>query len=243
MSVDALRPDLIVKTIELLHQRIAERFPDSGLNNVCNQLLVVAQNMQARADWIGKPVNWLRFLTWAICLIIVGVAIAPLVFLAFSENGFELHDENWFTEVLQFMETATNNVVLIGAAIFFLLTAETRYKRQRALKALHELRSIAHVIDMHQLTKDPHRITGKKVFRSTEGSPKLEMTQFLLRRYLDYCSEMLSLTGKIAAVYAQEFDDQGAITGASELETLTTGLSRKIWQKIAMLHTIEEESE
>ena len=54
---------------------------------------------------------------------------------------------------------------------------------------------------------------------------------------------MLSLTGKIAAVYAQEFDDQGAITGASELETLTTGLSRKIWQKIAMLHTIEEESE
>ena len=105
------------------------------------------------------------------------------------------------------------------------------------------MRSIAHVIDMHQLTKDPHRITGKKVFRSTEGSPKLEMTQFLLRRYLDYCSEMLSLTGKIAAVYAQEFDDQGAITGASELETLTTGLSRKIWQKIAMLHTIEEESE
>ena len=30
----------------------------------------------------------------------------------------------------------------------------------RALKAIHELRSIAHIIDMHQLTKDPERITG-----------------------------------------------------------------------------------
>ena len=241
MSVEALQPKLIVKTIELLHQRIGERFPDSGLNNVCQQLLVIAQNMQVRAEWIGKPVKWLRFVTWAICSLIIGLAIAPLVYLAFSDNAVELH-ENWFTEILQIMESATNNVVLIGAAIFFLLTLETRYRRQRALKALHELRSIAHVIDMHQLTKDPHRITDKHNYLSTSGSPKLEMTQFKLRRYLDYCSEMLSLTGKIAAVYAQEFDDEVALAGASELETLTTGLSQKIWQKIAMLHTIESGS-
>ncbi|MFK7767923.1 MAG: hypothetical protein AB8B55_11935 [Mariniblastus sp.] len=195
--------------------------------------------MQSRADWIGKPVTWLRSLTWVICSVIVGLAIAPLIILAFSDKGFELHNENWFTEILQIMETATNNVVLVGAAVFFLLTVETRYKRQRALKALHELRSIAHVIDMHQLTKDPHRIMSGAAYQRTGGSPKLEMTQFMLRRYLDYCSEMLSLTGKIAAVYAQEFDDGVAMAGAAELETLTTGLSRKIWQKIAMLHTIE----
>jgi len=33
------------------------------------------------------------------------------------------------------------------------------------------------------------------------------MTPFELGRYLDYCSEMLSLTGKVAALYAQDLDD------------------------------------
>ena len=63
------------------------------------------------------------------------------------------------------------------------------------------------------------------------------MTQFELRRYLDYCSEMLSLTGKVAAVYVQGFEDELAVNAATELENLSTGLSRKIWQKILILHT------
>ena len=104
------------------------------------------------------------------------------------------------------------------------------------MKALHELRSIAHVIDMHQLTKDPHRISQASKYPKTGESPELKLTPFELRRYLDYCSEMLSLTGKIAAVYVQEFDDGVAMATASELEILTTGLSRKIWQKISILH-------
>ena len=52
-------------------------------------------------------------------------------------------------------------MVLIGAAIFFLVTLETRVKRRRALAALHELRAIAHIIDMHQLTKDPEWVLGR----------------------------------------------------------------------------------
>jgi len=240
MRVDTLKPDLIVKTIGMLHQRIGERFPESGLNNVCMQLHQISKNMQAKADWIGKPVPWLRILTWAICVFIVVMAVIPFFFLA-SEGGFKFDAENGFTELVTLMEAGINDVVLIGAAIFFLLTVETRYKRQRALKALHELRSIAHVIDMHQLTKDPHRITDSKGYTKTGKSPQMKMTQFELRRYLDYCSEMLSLTGKIAAVYVQEFDDGVAMASASELETLTTGLSRKIWQKIAILHTVESD--
>ena len=137
-------------------------------------------------------------------------------------------------EFIQVLEAGLNDVVLIGAAIFFLLTLETRYKRTRALKAIHELRSIAHIIDMHQLTKDPHRVRAKKLFESSV-SPEFSLTPFLLRRYLDYCSEMLSLTGKIGALYVQRFDDGVALASASELETLTTGLSRKIWQKILIL--------
>ena len=234
MSVDTLKPRLIVETIEKLNQRIKERFPESGLNKVCGQLSLIAKNMEDRADWIGKPVMWIRYLTWAFCVVIFVCAIFPFFYFQ-SDAG-----KQWDLEtVVTLMEAGLNDVVLIGAAIFFLLSVEVRYKRTRALKALHELRSIAHVIDMHQLTKDPHRISKANIYSKTGKSPDLKMTHFELRRYLDYCSEMLSLTGKVAAVYVQEFEDGVAMASASELEILTTGLSRKIWQKISILHTTE----
>lgn len=239
MSIETLKPSLIVLTIERLEGRIQERFPSSGLLNVCGQLAQIARNMEARADWIGKPVRWLRVLSWSVCVFILVSVMFPIYLVS---NGGELgiSEKSGLADFVTLLEAGINDVVLIGAAIFFFLTIETRYKRQRALKALHELRSIAHVIDMHQLTKDPHRIMGKQRYSSTGNSPTLNMSQFELRRYLDYCSEMLSLTGKIAAVYVQEFDDGVAMASASELETLTTGLSRKIWQKISILHTFEE---
>ena len=62
------------------------------------------------------------------------------------------------------------------------------------------------------------------------------MSSFELRRYLDYCTEMLSLTGKLAAVYVQNFDDEVALAAVNEVEALTTGLAGKIWQKITILH-------
>ena len=135
-----------------------------------------------------------------------------------------------------------NEIVIIGALFFFLFTLEKRVKRKRALSAIHELRSIAHVIDMHQLTKDPDRVISTK-YTATEDSPKFTMDLFQLRRYLDYCSEMLSLTGKLAAVYVQNFDDDVALAAVNEVETVTTGLSQKIWQKIMILHDAEQEEE
>jgi len=54
-------------------------------------------------------------------------------------------------------------------------------------------------------------------------------------RYLNYCSEMLSLTSKIAALYAERLNDAVVLQAVDEVETLTTGLSRKIWQKIMIL--------
>ena len=46
---------------------------------------------------------------------------------------------------------------------------------------------------------------------------------------------MLSLTGKVAALYVQHFDDPTLLATVSEIEQLTTGLCRKIWQKIMIL--------
>ena len=107
-------------------------------------------------------------------------------------------------------------LVSIGALFFFMFKLETLIKRKRALKALHELRAIAHVIDMHQLTKDPDRVLPGVVYLNTPGSPMTQLNSFELRRYLDYCTEMLSLTGKLAAVYVQNFDDEVALAAVNE---------------------------
>ena len=64
---------------------------------------------------------------------------------------------------------------------------------------------------------------------------KSAITQPELARYLDFSSELLSLTGKVGALYVQHFDDPVVLDAVNEVESLTTGLSRKIWQKIMLL--------
>lgn len=240
MTATTLEPNRIVTTIELLNQRIEERFPQAGLNEVCSNVLEISRNMETRAVWIGQPVVWLRLVTWLVVAAIIALTVGPLAWALFSPAA-ESIESIGLSEMIQLMEAGINDVLLIGAAIFFLLTTERRYKRKRALEALHEIRSIAHVIDMHQLTKDPHRILNIAHYRNTSLSPKMEMSRFELHRYLDYCSEMLALLGKIAAVYVQEFDDGVALASAAEIETLTTGLSSKIWQKIGILSIVENQ--
>ncbi len=70
------------------------------------------------------------------------------------------------------------------------------------------------------------------------ADPGEKMTRFELARYLDSSSEMLSLTSKIAALYVQYFDDRVALQAVNEIENLTTGLSRKIWQKVMIIDTL-----
>jgi len=98
---------------------------------------------------------------------------------------------------------------------------------------VNELRALAHVIDMHQLTKDPEMVFRRH--QATEVSPTHNMTALELNRYLDYCSEMLSIVSKIGALYVQSFPDSQALTAVDDIESLTNGLSRKIWQKIMIL--------
>ena len=131
-------------------------------------------------------------------------------------------------------------MVYVAIAVFFLVTIEIRVKRRRALRAIHELRAIAHVIDMHQLTKDPEWVLDRG--RETGVLPPRTMSRFELSRYLDYCSEALSLTGKVAALYIRDFDDTVALQAVNEVEDLTTGLSRKIWQKLSILYAMGPET-
>jgi hypothetical protein len=68
------------------------------------------------------------------------------------------------------------------------------------------------------------------------------MTRFELVRYLSYCSEMLSLASKLAAVYAEKIDDPAVVDAVGDIERLTTNLSQKIWQKITLVETDLEDA-
>jgi len=219
MSYLALDAAEIVRTIERLRNRIEERFPGSGLGSVCGQLLEISRRARERAEWIARPILAVRIATAVLAVVIVAGLALMVTSLRPPSGGFELG------QFIQVLEAGINDLVLVGAAIFFLATLESRIKRRRALRALRELRSIAHIIDMHQLTKDPER---------TQPTER-EMTAAELARYLDYCSEMLSLTGKVAALYVQNFEDGVALQAVNEIEDLTTGLSRKIWQKLTIV--------
>jgi hypothetical protein len=225
----SLDSEKILGTIETLGRRIDERFPGAGLGRVCQELLAIAGESQKRSAWIAKPQRSLRIITGGVVAVVFGGLSVLLANASWPGSGFDL------VVLVQVSEAGLNVFLLLSAAILFLATAETRVKRRRALKAIHELRALAHVIDMHQLTKDPERLLARRT--ETPSSPKQSLSPAELGRYLDYCSEMLSLIGKIAALYVQKFDDPVALAAVNEVEDLTTGLSRKIWQKIMIINS------
>jgi len=232
----SLDPQKVIETISALQQRITERFPGAGLGGVCAELNAIAQHNSERAEAIGRRNIPLRALVFA--LLVGGlwllVRIAMLIGVSTSATADNVYS------VLQGVEAAMNIIALMGATLFFLITIEDRLKRRRALTALHELRSIVHVIDMHQLTKDPSM--GVSVAGNTPSSPARTLSRFEITRYLDYCSEMLSLTSKVAVLYAQVFPDPVVTDAVSDIERITAGLSQKIWQKIMILQALGPEA-
>jgi hypothetical protein len=228
-STLSLDPERIVYTIASLGRRIEERFPEAGLGRLCARLLQIGEQTKERLDEVERPVLWLRTATWLMTAMVVVGGVAAIQAVAVEVlAGF-----GSAFEAVQLLESGIQDVVVIGIGLAFLITAENRLRRRQALGFIRELRAVAHIVDMHQLTKDPDRLLHPG--NETDSSPKESLTHEELGRYLDYCSELLSLTSKLAALYAERFSDAVILQAVDEVETLTTGLSRKIWQKIMIL--------
>ncbi|WP_145359182.1 hypothetical protein [Alienimonas californiensis] len=227
---DLLDPDQIVKTIVRIEARIADRFPNAGLRRVCRKLHSISLIAGERSTSFGRPILWLRAVVWTL---VIGVALSLLATVALLAKPTT--ESLGIIDFIQVLEAGINDVVLIGAALLFLTTLENRIKRHRVLAAIHELRAMAHIIDMHQLNKDPERILHPELILMEPNGQDRRLSAFDLCRYLDYCSEMLSLIGKVAALYVQRFDDATALSAVNEVENLCSGLSRKIWQKIMII--------
>ena len=213
----------IVETIAKLEQRITNQFPGSGLANLCGDLHDVAGKTAGRADDLTRAYWGLRAL--ALTLVAAGVAAQVYFGLLIDWRGIIMRAKP--VEIAEGLDAIVNLAVLAAAGWWSVWTLERRLKRRRILANLYEFRSLAHIVDMHQLTKDP-----------TDRPPGMSETK--LARYLDYCTQMLALIAKLAALYAENTGDEEVIDAVNEIEELTSNLGRKIWQKIMILSRFDD---
>jgi hypothetical protein len=227
---EPLEAPAVKETVEELYGRIEARFPKRGLLGVCGDLSKLVDEVQTAAGLGHRQIRIARTISRVAMGLVLAVTAVALVLAAHDAITGGVDDS---IEALGVAETAISDLVYASIAIFFLWSFPERLQRSKLLNLLHQLRSTAHVIDMHQLTKDPEQL--KPSFVPTSKSTKLDMTRDQVERYLDYCSEMLSLVGKTAALCAEESRDSVILETVSTVENLTVGLSRKIWQKISNL--------
>ncbi len=227
---EPLEAPAVKETVEELYGRIEARFPKRGLLGVCGDLATIVDEVQDVAGAGQRRIRMARYLSRVVMVVVIAVTAVALVY---AGRDAVSGDELTSVDVLGVAGTAIQDLVYASIAIFFLWSFPERLERSRLLGLLHQLRSTAHVIDMHQLTKDPEQL--KPSFVPTSKSTRLDMTRDQVERYLDYCSEMLSLVGKTAALCAEESRDSVILETVSTIENLTVGLSRKIWQKISNL--------
>jgi len=216
----------IIGTLTALKGRIDNQFPNSGLGNVAGELISVGDEVADCAAFLSKP-------NWPIRILATALILAMLLLIYLAAPPIDLPDgRHKFSDVQSI--AAVFNILAVGSvAVLFLLRLETNIKRKRAHAVLHQLRSLAHVIDMHQLSKDPagRRLPEPEITESPKGA----MTPASLGRYLDYCTDLLSLTGKLSALLVQRFKDDAVLAEVNEIEALASALSGRIWQKIQLL--------
>lgn len=229
MALDKLGAEQVHQTVVALERRITARFPGRGLRLVALELVTLVDRVATVSVSNRQRIDTARRIS-RVLMVVVAVATAVALVLAANDLSNGVGDGiAW----LPLIETTVNDLVFASIALFFLWSFPERVRRGEILQLLHQLRSLAHIVDMHQLTKDPERL--RPDFTPTPESPPMDLDRAALEHYLNYCSELLSLVGKAAALCAEESRDGVVLDTVSTIETLTTDMSRKIWQKISLL--------
>jgi hypothetical protein len=222
--------DHVGTTVAHLERRIFARFGERGLTKAARDLGQLVVLVQSQAEQSHDRLRRRTLVARAASIAIVG---ATLVALVFSLRSAVIEGLARTTDWVPLVESVINDLVFAAIAVVFLWAFPERLERRSLLRLLHRLRSLAHVIDMHQLSKDPEQVSPSYVPTAESVTHGLNADQ--LHHYLNYCSEMLSLTAKTAALCAEHSTDSVVLETVSYIETLTTELSNKIWQKISLL--------
>lgn len=226
--------------ITYLGERIDTYLPrHPGLRAATDELGKVVDGLQERS--LSAPRQRAALVLVARALILVVAAVSVVAVVTAVRDALTRVGKLAAFEWLPVLESLINDLVFAGIAIWFLLSLADRVVRNDLIRRLHRLRSLAHIIDMHQMSKDPAPVLGRSVPAdpAEPAGPERVSPRTMSARdyglYLEYCSELLSLTSKAAALCAEESTDALVLDTVSEIENLTTGMSRKIWQKISLL--------
>jgi hypothetical protein len=225
-----LSPEHVGATVAHLERRIQARFGERGLTKAARDLGHLIVLVQSEADQARDRIRRTTLIARAVSITIVAATVFAL---AFSLRSAVLHGLARTTDWVPLVESVINDLVFAAIAVVFLWAFPERLERRTLFRLLHTLRSLAHVIDMHQLSKDPEQLSP--TYTPTEQSIVHGLDADQLYHYLTYCSEMLSLTAKTSALCGEYSTDSVVLETISYLETLTTELSEKIWQKISLL--------
>lgn len=215
----------VANTIERLALRIEERFPGRGLGQQARELHSIAEGVERGLSRRAQ----LTALRWVFggAALLGGLLVIVMIIVVFVRAGGDIG------ALWRRLDVVSLFVAMGQGGVLAAFAGVTRLARRRALDQLSELRAFAHIVDMHQLTKDPTAVLTMQGLTAT--SPQRSMTAFELSRYLDYCSELLSLIGKLATIYAERTSDHVVIQDANELQALTVGMNQNIFQKITFI--------
>lgn len=217
----------LVETAEKVRARVADRFPGSGLAEVAAGVVAAAQAASERAAEIDPPNRWVR--AGQVLVAVLALVAVAVYFQTRAEQ------KSAGQAALEFVDAAKGSAAVLGAMAVFLFTLETRLKRQRALRAVHELRALAHIIDVHQLAKDPTQI-GRGSDSLLVAGKALGADE--MRLYLVACTGLLAVASKLGQLYVQDFPDPSAVAAVDQFENLANGLSNKVWQKLMVLDRV-----
>ena len=218
-------PTKLILTISKMADRVEEHFPASGLSSVANEVAAVAEGMIARVKEIKKPRMGLRIMVGFMVVLVVSGPLLFSLLLSFSDSMTNLGN------FLQATDAGLHMLLVLAGGIAFLIGMENRLRRNQALEGLAEFRSLAHLVDLHQINKDP----GVDEVIAPEHDRRTVRSDEERAYYLDYSGDLLSIVGKLAAYYAQNLQEWVVLDAVNEIETLTSTLSNKLWLKILVL--------
>ncbi|MBO0812691.1 MAG: hypothetical protein J2P23_11695 [Microlunatus sp.] len=235
MALEKLEAPQVLETVRRLEARVAARFPHRNLVKIVVELGSLIEDVASTGPRLRRRLTLARLLSRILMAVLIAVAIVLFAWALVDSLGNDTLEQPG--TVLPLLDSTISDIVFAGLAVFFLYSLPDRLVRTETLRLLHRLRSMAHIVDMHQLAKDPERLrTG---YQPTSASlPPLDLKPDELIHYLDYCSELLSLVGKAASLCAEESRDAVVLDTVSTVEDLTVNLSRKIWQKITLVNTL-----
>ncbi|MGH8551539.1 MAG: hypothetical protein ACRERU_23620 [Methylococcales bacterium] len=128
-----------------LARRVSDRLPGGRLADLAVELVQTARQTDGRTREARRPILAIRL---ASALAADGSLLCLWYLASHVQARWEF---GTFTELFEAADAGFNLVVVLGGALWFLITLEARIKRRTALESIEELREFIHVIDVTQL--------------------------------------------------------------------------------------------